>query len=138
MSIENRNPRIGDVYMVEFTGVDHEQSGLRPALIFQNNVGNIHSPNVIVLPLTSKIKKKPMPTHVFLNAKESGLPRHSIVLCENPTTISKSRLDNYVTTLPEKYMSRIAAAHILSTSAIAFLDIDTIGKLMEKAGKLNQ
>lgn len=138
MSIENKNPRIGDVYMVEFTGVEHEQSGIRPALIFQNNVGNVHSPNVIVLPLTSKIKKTNMPTHVFLHARECGLSKHSIVMCESPMTISKNRLENYVTTIPEKYLSRIAAAHILSTSSIAFLDINTVCKLMEKAEKLNK
>lgn len=138
MGIENNCPRIGDVYMVEFTGVDHEQSGLRPALIFQNNVGNVHSPNVIVLPLTSRIKRTNMPTHVIVHARESGLPRNSVVLCESPMTVSKNRLEQYVTTLPEKYMKQIAAAHILSTSAIAFLDVNTVDKLMKRAGKLNQ
>lgn len=138
MSIEHKNVRIGDVYMVEFEGVEHEQLGKRPALVFQNNVGNAHSPNVIVLPFTTRMMKKRMPTHVLVLAKETGMPRNSIIMCESPSTVSKNRLEEYVTTLPEKYMSRVAAAHILSTSSISFLDIDTVCKLMKKAEKLNQ
>lgn len=139
MSIDNReNIRIGDVYMVEFTGVDHEQMGKRPALIFQNNIGNTHCPNVIVLPFTTRMMKKKLPTHVLVLAKESGLPRNSVVMCESPMTISKSRLENYVTHIPEKYMKQIAAAHILSTSAISFLDAETVHMLMKRACKLNQ
>lgn len=138
MSIENREIKIGDVYMVEFTGVDHEQFGKRPALIFQNNVGNAHSPNVIVLPLTTRMMKKHIPTHVLVLAKDSGLPKNSIVLCENPMTVSKKRLENYVTHIPENYMKKIAAAHILSTSSIAFLDVEAVHMLMKQASKLNQ
>lgn len=138
MSIVNKKPRIGDIYMVDFPGEGHVQSGFRPALIFQNNVGNAHSPNVIVLPLTSQIKRANMPTHVVVYAGECGLHKNSVVICENPMTIPKSKLGRYVTTLSDKYMSKIAAAHILSTSAISFLDIATVYQLMEKADKLNQ
>lgn len=133
-----KSPRIGDVFTVNFNGEGHVQSGLRPAVIIQNNVGNVHSPNVIVLPLTSQMKKRNMPTHVLLKASESKLPRDSIVLCENPMTIPKSKLENFITELPEKCMEKIAVAHILSTSAIAFLDMDSIQELMDRATQLNK
>ena len=79
-----RVPRIGEIYYMLFEGRDSEQSGWRPALVFQNNVGNVHSPNLIVLPLTSSLKKQDMPTHVMLRASETGLPKDSMVICENP------------------------------------------------------
>lgn len=133
-----KSPRIGDVFTVNFNGEGHVQSGLRPAVIIQNNVGNVHSPNVIVLPLTSQMKKRNMPTHVLLKANESKLSRDSIVLCENPMTIPKNKLENFITELPEKCMEKIAIAHILSTSAIAFLNMDSIQELMDRATQLNK
>ena len=133
----NKVPRIGEVYMMQFIGAGSEQDGKRPALVIQNNVGNTYSPNVIVVPLTSKIKKSEQPTHVFVPAKETGLERNSIVLCENPVSVSKERLGEYITTLPDKYMSKVAEASILATSVIAFLDPTVIMAVREKATKLN-
>lgn len=69
----NKNPQIGDVYMMRFNGVGSEQNGWRPGLVFQNNKGNTYSPNTIVLPLTSAKKKLNQPTHVFVKAEDSGL-----------------------------------------------------------------
>ena len=34
-----------------------EQGGIRPAVIVQNNKGNKFSPTVLVIPMTSEIKK---------------------------------------------------------------------------------
>ena len=61
-----KTPQIGEVYLMKFSGSGSEQVGWRPGLVFQNNVGNSHSPNVIALPLTSSIKKTSQPTHVFV------------------------------------------------------------------------
>lgn len=47
--------RRGDVFFAELTGgVGSEQNGVRPVLVLQNDVGNRHSPTIIVAPLTSK------------------------------------------------------------------------------------
>lgn len=138
MKNENRTPKFGDVYMLKFDGIGSEQTGWRPALIFQNNVGNFYSPNVIVLPLTSKIKKSTQPTHVFIPSDGTGLARDSMVLCENPVSVSKSKLGRYLTTLPDIYLSQIAEAHILATAAISFVDPSAIPVLRERAVKLNE
>ena len=61
-----RYPRIGDVYMMRFSGSGNEQTGWRPGLVFQNNTGNYFSPNIIALPFTSSIKKSEQPTHVLV------------------------------------------------------------------------
>lgn len=130
-------PRIGDVYLMKFSGDGSEQRGWRPGLVFQNNVGNTHSPNVIALPLTSACKKQSQPTHVFLPAAETGLRRNSIVLCENPECMSKEKLGTYLITIPPAYMRRIAEASILATSAISFLDPAALRPLWQRASALN-
>lgn len=132
-----RTPMIGEVYMMQFTGTGSEQQGWRPGVIFQNNTGNRYSPNVIVLPLTSSIKKMSQPTHVFLPAAETGLKMDSVVLCENPEKMSKAKLGKFITKLPDEYMKAIAYAHIIATSAISFLNLCEITEAWEKAVRCN-
>lgn len=131
-------PKIGEVYFMRFSGTGSEQSGWRPGVIFQNNVGNKHSPNIIALPITSVIKKTSQPTHVFLPAKETGLKLDSMVLCENPQRLSKDKVGDYITTLPSEYMSKIAVADLLATSAISFINPDLLITIWEKAASLNR
>ena len=135
-SNDTKNPKIGDIYLVYFDGSGNEQKGYRPGLVFQNNVGNEHSPNLIVLPLTSALKKTNQPTHVFI-PKEVGLRKDSMVLCENPKCMSKYKLGEYITTLPEEYMAQVAVGNILSSSAIAFIDPDLLMSVWQKALVLN-
>lgn len=128
---------IGDVYLMKFGGSGSEQSGWRPGLVFQNNTGNLYSPNIIALPLTSALKKTHLPTHVVLPAGETGLAKDSMVLCENPERMSKDRLGNYLTSLPREYMSKIAIANLLATSAISFIDPETLVSVWRKASAIN-
>lgn len=134
---ETKNIRIGDVYIVRFGGEGSEQSGCRPAVVLQNNTGNIYSPNVIVLPMTSVLKKVSQPTHVVVYARETGLKKDSMVLCENPECVSKERLGSYLTSLPEKYMRQISVGHLLATAALSFLDVDMLLSIQEQTARLN-
>lgn len=87
------NPRQGDIYYADLgKGVDSEQSGKRPVVIIQNDVGNKYSPTVIVAVISSKIRE--LPTHLDLsfNFQEYGLSNPSMIFLEQIRTISKSRL----------------------------------------------
>ena len=137
MTREERLPRIGDVFFMRFGGDGSEQNGWRPGLVFQNNIGNRHSPNIIALPLTSSIKKTGQPTHVFLPASNTGLPRDSIVLCENPERMSKDRIGRFITSLSDAHMKKIATASLLATSAISYIDPEALIGIWERARSLN-
>lgn len=132
-----KQPRIGDVYLMRFTGSGSEQKGWRPGLVFQNNIGNMYSPNIIALPLTSCIKKSNQPTHVVIPSEGTGLAKDSMVLCENPERMAKDRLGDYLTTIPEKYMSQVATANLLASSAISFIDPDVLMSIWKRALALN-
>lgn len=132
-----RVPQFGDVYLVRFERNGSEQSGLRPAVVFQNNVGNAYSPNVTVLPMTSRIKKSNQPTHVVIPADGTGLLRDSMVLCENPVCISKEKLGSYLVTLSSEYMAQIAEANMLASSAIAYINPELLIEIWKMAAKLN-
>ena len=88
--------RRGDVYYVDF-GKDtdtRKQSGIRPAVVVSNNMANLYSPVITVVPLTSKIhKKRFLPTHVYIPATAGcGLNCGSVALAEQVEGIDKERL----------------------------------------------
>ena len=59
----------GDIFYANLNhGIGSEQSGYRPVLIIQNNMGNQFSPTVIVAAITGKIHyKASLPTHFVLD-----------------------------------------------------------------------
>ena len=59
-------------------------------MTLQNNAGNQSSPTVIVAPITSKLEKPHLPTHVVLG--QSNLPKQSMVLLEQVMTIDQKLL----------------------------------------------
>ena len=62
--------RRGDIYYADLRPVvGSEQGGIRPVLVVQNDVGNRHSPTVIVAAITSKMHKAKLPTHIELSKK---------------------------------------------------------------------
>lgn len=98
----------GDVFFADLgEGVGSEQSGEHPVVVIQNNIGNYHSPNVIIASITSKTNKKRLPTHVFLPAGNGGLPLNSTVLLEDIKTISKTRLQKRLGTFAPDVMAKI-------------------------------
>ena len=57
--IQNWKFQRGDIFFTRFdNATGSEQSGNRPAVILQNDVGNYHSPTLIVATMTSKAEKK--------------------------------------------------------------------------------
>lgn len=105
----------GDIYYADLSPVvGSEQGGVRPVLIVQNDVGNRFSPTVIAAAITSQRTKANLPTHITLNAVDSGLARDSIVLLEQVRTIDKHRLKERMGKLDAESMGQVD--HALSIS----------------------
>ncbi len=83
-----------------------EQRGRRPVLIVQNDIGNQHSPVVIVAAIT-KGRKRYMPTHVFVKREMCGLLYDSTVMLEQLRTIDKEKLFEPMAVLPEDVMQEV-------------------------------
>lgn len=83
----------GNIIMVDFGKQKGSvQSGMRPAVVIQNNVGNAHSTTTIVAPITGK-QKKDLPTHLSLLSKNYKCLRcDSTLLGEQILTISKTQI----------------------------------------------
>ena len=100
----------GDIFYVRLPkqNATSIQAGIRPVVICSNKACNIHSPIVTVCSISTSKTKHRIPTHIPLLASETGLSRDSICLCEQPLSISKSDLLEYVTTLSDEHMERIS------------------------------
>jgi mRNA interferase MazF len=91
---ERPAPRRGEIWYVDFDPArGSEQGGKRPALVIQNDAGNLSEryPNTIVLAMTTKGKE--IPFHVLVRPGPGARIREtSWVKCEQIFTIPKLRL----------------------------------------------
>lgn len=100
--------RRGDIYYADLRPVvGSEQGGIRPVVIVQNDVGNRHSPTIIVAAVTSKLNKAKLPTHIELPAQEYHMVKDSVILLEQLRTIDKSRLKDKICHLDGEIMRKV-------------------------------
>ena len=100
----------GEIYYADMNpAFGHEQGGIRPVLVIQNNASNRLSPTLIVAKATRRTNKKPsMAAHVVLEnviGKDS-----SLFLLEQIRTIDKRRIRRFVRKLTSKQIAEIDTA----------------------------
>ena len=122
--------RRGDIYYADLRPViGSEQGGIRPVLVIQNDVGNKHSPTVIVAAITSRMNKAKLPTHIEIDAASYHIVKDSVILLEQLRTIDKSRLRDKVCHLDEGILKKIDRALMIS------LDLGTyLSAALKRAG----
>ena len=107
-NIMERNITRGDIFYANLDGtIGSEQSGIRPVIVVQNDVGNKYSPTTIIVPLTKKVRLKiNQPTHFWINPF-GNIRFDSIVLTEQIRVIDKSRLKEKIGVMNDKAMQEI-------------------------------
>lgn len=125
----NNNMEIkrGDLFYaaLDETYVGSEQTGVRPVVILQNNIGNEYSPTVIVAPITSKVNSKSIiPTHVYIKGYKNRLKQNSLILTEQIRAIDKQRLRYYIGALDIGELRKVDKALIISLG----IDLERIKK----------
>ena len=110
----------GDIFYADLRPVvGSEQGGVRPVLIIQNDIGNRHSPTVIVAAITSRMTKAKLPTHVKINKENCDIVKDSVILLEQLRTIDKKRLKDKVCHLDNEILKTVDSALLIS------LELDT-------------
>lgn len=109
--------RRGEIYWLDLTAYSQGKgslyTGVRPILIVQNNVGNKYSPTTIIAPITSRLTKAKLPTHIEIG-RESGVDKPSVVTLEQLITINKCDLGDYIGIVPFEKVCEIDRALIIS------------------------
>ena len=113
--MDNSVVKRGDIFYADLSPVvGSEQGGVRPVLIVQNDTGNRHSPTVIAAAITSQTGKARLPTHISLAAMSCGLPKDSVVLLEQISTLDKRRLREHMGRVDETMMKQVDTAIAVS------------------------
>jgi len=109
-----KNPNYSELWYIDWNpGRGSEQTGIRPALIIQNDLANQNNryPNTIVLAVSTK--GKPVSFHIEIKpSMNNGLKEISYIKCEQVMTISKDRLVNKIGVLEDEYKAKIDKALI--------------------------
>lgn len=107
-----KKPSYFELWYIDWNpGRGSEQTGIRPALIIQNDLANHNEkyPNTIVLAVSTK--GKPVSFHIEITPSENnGLKEISYIKCEQIMTISKERLLNKIGLLENTYKVKIDKA----------------------------
>lgn len=99
----------GDIYWVDLDEPSGSEPGYKhPHVVIQNNLFNRSQiRTVIVVALTSNLKRADAPGNVLLEKGEANLPKPSVVNASQVFTVDKSQLDEYIGTLSSKRVREI-------------------------------
>lgn len=91
----------GDIYWIDLDDPSGATQGVtRPHVVIQNNVLNqSRIQTVIVVAVTSNLKRAAAPGNVLLQPGEAGLPKQSVVTVTEIFTVGKAQLGDYIGTL---------------------------------------
>lgn len=113
-----RQIKRGDVFSIDFEPIrGSEQGKVRPAVVIQNDIGNLHSPTLIVAPITTG-EKSQFPVNIEVKAPEGGLAHHSLVLLNQIRTVDRSRIGRYWGKLEPATMLKVDRAIKISLGLI--------------------
>lgn len=117
-----KEPKIkrGDIFYAELYGIENQQIGTRPVIIYSNNTNNRFAPTVQVIPLSSELKE--LRVHVLIEG--FGLREPSMALLEQFTTINKTQLREKVGSLSSEYMIKIDKAADLQFGRKSYIKQD--------------
>lgn len=98
----------GAIYLVDLNPIKgHEQGGMRPVLVLQNDILNKNLNTVIIVPLTKNLSAKGYLTTYYLPKNLSKLKFDSVALIFQMRTIDKVRLKKLITFLPSTEIKAI-------------------------------
>lgn len=101
----------GDVFWVALEGPDGSEPGYsHPHVVIQDDILNHSRINtVVVCALTTNLKRAKAPGNVLLEAGEANLPKQSVVVVSQVSTVEKSQLGEYIGSLTKERVNQILA-----------------------------
>ncbi len=90
--------------------VKRSQAYIHPHVVIQDNVLNrSRIDTVVVCALTTNAKRAKAPGNVLLEAGEANLPRQSIVVVSQVSTVHKAQFGEYIGSLSQARIDQILA-----------------------------
>ena len=97
----------GEVWLADLNPIrGSEQAGTRPVLVFQNDVISKYT-TTLTIPLTTNLRRAPLPSCVRISKGEGGLTSNSVALCHQLRVLDKTRLLKRLGTVNQQPISTI-------------------------------
>lgn len=115
----------GDIFYIDIPKVitdPNKQAGCRPCVIVSNDANNKYCNRVQYVPLTTKMTKNNLSTHIHISYTE--LPEESIALCESVDSIDKRFIKEKIGEMHSYDMDMIdngLAIQILPKKSVRFI-----------------
>ena len=101
----------GDIYLADLNpSRGSEQAGIRPVILVQRQNLERFTRTVVVIPVTTNLRRTQVPGTMLIPAGEGGLSQESVALCYQIVVIDKQRLQRQLGTLSTIYLQRLGEA----------------------------
>jgi mRNA interferase MazF len=101
----------GDIYLADLNpSRGSEQAGVRPVILVQRQNLDRFTRTVVVIPVTTNLRRAQIPGTVLIAAGEGGLSQESVALCYQIVVIDRQRLQRQLGTLSAVYLQRLGEA----------------------------
>lgn len=98
----------GDVWLANLNPTrGSEQAGIRPVIIFQNDVINQFTTTSLTIPLTTNVRRAVLPSCVKITKGEGGLKSDSVALCHQLRVLDKTRLQRKLGSVSQQTIEEI-------------------------------
>ena len=101
----------GDIYLADLNpSRGSEQAGVRPVILVQRQNLDRFTRTVVVIPVTTNLRRAQIPGTMLIPAGEGGLSQESVALCYQIVVIDRQRLQRQLGTLSAVYLQRLGEA----------------------------
>lgn len=108
----------GDIWLADLNPArGSEQAGLRPVLVFQNDLINRFTTTVLAIPLTTNLRRSSLPSCMLISQGEGGLSSDSVALCHQLRALDQTRLKRRLESISSATLTAVEG-HVLFTLGI--------------------
>lgn len=111
--------RRGEIWLADLNPTrGSEQAGIRPVLIFQNDLLNKYTTTVLAIPLTTNLRRAALPSCLLILKGEGGLAQDSVALGHQLRVIDRSRLQKKLGTVGQQTIATIEGRMLFTMGII--------------------
>jgi mRNA interferase MazF len=105
----------GEVWLADLNPTQgSEQAGIRPVIIFQNDLVSQFSTTTITIPLTTNQRRAALPICLMIEQGNGGLSQNSVALCFQMRVLDKTRLIRKLGQLNPETVSQLEGVVLLT------------------------
>ncbi|MFB2936183.1 type II toxin-antitoxin system PemK/MazF family toxin [Aerosakkonemataceae cyanobacterium BLCC-F154] len=105
----------GEIWIANLNPTEgSEQAGIRPVIVFQNDIVSQFTTTVLAIPLTTNLRRASLPTCLLISTGEGGLLQDSVALCYQMRVLDKRRFQSKLGELNSETITRLEEVMLLT------------------------